>query len=160
VPRDYALDENGCWVWQRGCFGGGYGLKWVPEEKRSIGAHRWYYEQHVGPIPEGLVIDHLCRNTKCVNPDHLEAVTAAENLLRGEGICAKNARKTHCKHGHEFSPENTRITAVGSRECIQCDRRASREARARRKAKAIGSEASLVLRALSVGATHMEVDAA
>ena len=70
-------------------------------------AHRAYYERYVGPIPEGLVIDHLCRNRRCVNPTHLEPVTSAENNLRGLGPGAVNRRKKACHRGHAFTPENT-----------------------------------------------------
>ena len=85
-------------------------------------AHRVAYEKAYGPIPEGLVIDHLCRNGLCVNPEHLEAVTRKENILRGEGACAQNARKTHCKRGHELIPENLIERSDGRRDCLLCDR--------------------------------------
>jgi hypothetical protein len=78
------------------------------------------YELAIGPIPEGLTIDHLCRNRGCVNPAHLEAVTNRTNLLRGDGIAALNARKTHCKRGHEFTPENTYVWREGTRACRAC----------------------------------------
>jgi HNH endonuclease len=83
--------------------------------------HRWLYERWVGPIPKALTIDHLCRNKRCVNPKHLEAVTRAENVLRGEAPSAQNARKTHCKNGHEFTPENT-IWRADGRSCRSCKR--------------------------------------
>ncbi len=85
-------------------------------------AHRAAYELYVGPIPEGLTIDHLCRNTLCVNPAHLEAVTMRENILRGTGPSAQAARKTHCLRGHPFDDGNTLFRATGKRVCRACQR--------------------------------------
>lgn len=94
-----------CWGWQGVKIPTGYGQLCV--EGKMVGAHRLAYEILVGPIPEGLVIDHTCRNTGCVNPAHMEPVTNKENVLRGVGVTAENARKTHCSDGHELTPENT-----------------------------------------------------
>lgn len=90
-----------------------------------MGAHRAVYELLVGPIADGLVIDHLCRKPSCVNPSHLEAVTQSENLKRGLGPAvtrARHAAQTHCRHGHEFSPDNTIVNSSGSRVCRTCNR--------------------------------------
>ncbi len=93
-----------CWLFT-GPVGDGYGRIWVNGQRKY--AHVAAYEQIHGHVPEGLVIDHLCRNRSCVNPAHLEPVTNRENVLRGNGITAVNARKTHCVHGHPFDDVNT-----------------------------------------------------
>jgi hypothetical protein len=111
---------DGCWLWSGSCTGGafgGYGIISYNGKKTLV--HRLMYEMHVNPIPVGFEVDHLCRNKLCVNPLHLEAVTHKENMLRANaGWACKE--KTHCPHGHEYTPENTRITH-GSRSCKQCE---------------------------------------
>jgi hypothetical protein len=91
-----------CWLWTGIDDGRGYGKvhRWVGGQRGTFAVHRISYEWAYGPIPAGLYIDHLCRVPRCVRPDHLEAVTNAENVLRGEGTPARNARKTHCHNGH------------------------------------------------------------
>jgi len=79
---DYKVDKNGCWVWQKQINNKGYGIAYKKGSGMTY-AHRVYYERHRGPIPENMVIDHLCRNTACVNPDHMEVVTQTENIQRG-----------------------------------------------------------------------------
>ena len=90
--------------------------------RKMVFAHRVAYEEEYGEIPDGLVIDHLCRNGKCVNPKHLEAVSSVENVMRGNGAPAKNSRKTHCIRGHELNQENTWSRADGRRDCKVCDK--------------------------------------
>lgn len=109
---------NRCILWTAGTRGG-YGV-FVPVHSKRMAAHRWAYERLRGPIPEGLDLDHLCRVRHCVNPWHLEAVTRGENVRRGVSGPAVNARKTHCKRGHPFDEQNTRIIDAG-RRCRTCD---------------------------------------
>lgn len=112
---------NGHWVWA-GVLSNGYGNFW--DGQRKVPAHRWAYEHWVGPIPEGMQIDHLCRIRQCVNPEHLEPVTPRENVLRSDSPPGLSHRTGKCKHGHEMTPENTSYTKSGSRQCKTC-RRAS-----------------------------------
>lgn len=107
---------GGCWLWAAYVNPDGYGEFW-PTTDRHVGAHRYSYELNVGPIPEGLHIDHLCRVRNCVNPAHLEPVTCRENLLRGDTFQAANAAKTHCPQGHPYDS-----TCRGRRICTTCGR--------------------------------------
>jgi hypothetical protein len=116
-----AQAENGCWEWTGSRASNGYGMVGDSGKLRQV--HRVAYEIFVGPIPAGMSIDHLCRNRRCVSAEHLEAVTTRENVLRGVGLSAENARKTHCKRGHEFTPQNiywTRNPSGPGRECRTC----------------------------------------
>lgn len=119
-----------CWLWTGNVTRQGYGRVQPGDGRPTMGVHRLAYELLVGPIPEGLVLDHLCRVPRCVNPSHLEPVTNAENLRRGVSPSALNGRKTHCIHGHEFSGDNLRFDPTGRRVCRACERAKWRRRRA------------------------------
>lgn len=106
-----------CWNWKGGT-GSGYGVVYVEGGSRM--AHRISYELLIGPISPGLHLDHLCRNRRCVNPDHLEAVSRKTNILRGVGTPAVNSRKTHCKYGHLLAGKNLVPGRPNDRECLTC----------------------------------------
>lgn len=121
------VSDSGCWLWS-GRLVHGYGQVAVGQTTKR--AHRYVYEALLGPIPDGLTLDHLCRVRNCVNPDHLEPVTQRENLMRSElTIAARNAAKSHCVHGHSLA--DARIYD-NKRECRTCERlRQERKRRAR-----------------------------
>jgi hypothetical protein len=131
---------DGCWIW-RGATKNGYGVFYVGDGQ--VQAHRYAYELDRGSIPEGLTIDHLCHteavvecrdgsscpHRRCVRPDHLEPVPLGDNIRRGG-----NATKTHCKRGHEFTPENTYVLKRGGRSCKTCLKMHAANLRAKRRA--------------------------
>lgn len=115
------VDKNGpggCWLWTASLYGEGYGQFMV--DRRAILTHRFAYLELAGPIPAGLVLDHLCRVRRCCNPAHLEPVTNRVNVLRGETVPADNAQKTHCPQGHPYDEVNTYVTRCGRRKCRTC----------------------------------------
>ena len=115
--------ENDHWLWQGAKDKKGYGMSWNGKKYRR--AHLVFFEHFKGDIPEGLEVDHLCRVRNCVNPEHLEAVTHAENIRRGQtGIV--NRSKTHCTKGHAYTPENTFIHRQ-RRQCKTCRRQRRNE---------------------------------
>lgn len=113
-------DTTGCWLWP-GSTAEGYGT--IRVEGRTLKVHRVVYEQLVGPIPPGLELDHVrergCIHRHCCHPDHLEPVTHRVNVLRGDGMAAQRARRTHCPRGHEYNETNTYRSKHG-RECRAC----------------------------------------
>jgi hypothetical protein len=136
------ISKSGCWLWTAAAQKG-YGVFHPdPPYPNRVYAHRWAYEQFVGPIPEGLQLDHLCRVTNCVNPDHLDPCDGRTNRLRGEtrrpNNGAHNRVKTHCPQGHPYDEPNTGYDRDGSRYCRTCKRLKKRERDARRRATASG----------------------
>lgn len=109
----YRYDTK-CIEWLGACYTNGYGEVWDGNKTRTV--HILVYECLVGLVPDGLELDHLCRNTICFNPYHVEPVTHKVNVLRGYSICAMQARQTYCKRGHEFDY----INAQGKRVCKTC----------------------------------------
>ena len=121
---DFHSSPIGCWIW-KGCFGGyqklsrSYGRFYV--NGKNPMAHRFSFEYfNKINIPDGFHIDHLCCNTKCVNPNHFELVTERENMLRAKNPLSSQAHKTHCKRGHPFSGKNLYIGKDGHRKCLAC----------------------------------------
>lgn len=113
---------NGCWNWTGCLTHDGYGRFWY--NGKTVLAHRFSYEYVNGPIISSLTCDHLCRNRLCVNPAHIELVTSIENIHRGHG----NYKKTHCKHGHEFTPDNTQYNPRTNKRCCKaCSSESSRK---------------------------------
>lgn len=146
--RKKSVEANGCWLWLNHLTTAGYGQ--IQVGLRVYAAHRLAYMAFIGPIPDGLVIDHLCHNAdplclggptclhrRCVNPAHLEPVRQQVNATRRLGAAASNLRKTHCPRGHAYTPDNiSPIRDTGWRRCRACEglrvvRR--REARAARR---------------------------
>lgn len=133
----YVQKTDGCWLWTARLNQSGYGQFAIGGAMPSV--HRLSYEALVGPIPDGLQLDHLCRVRNCVRPDHLEPVTAHENMRRGTSPFAENIRKEACPRGHEYTDENTWLYR-GSRYCRECRRTEARERKRRMR------EASRVMR--------------
>ena len=115
-----AEKTDSCWNWKSNMHFKGYGL--FSLNGKTVKAHRIAFELSKGQILEGLTIDHLCRNRRCVNPSHLEAVSMKENTLRGNGPSAIHSRKTHCKKGHELTSDNMVPSYLkkGERRCLTC----------------------------------------
>jgi len=128
------VKPNECWEWWGGVNDDGYGN--FSSESGHIAAHRFAYITNKGQIPQGMILDHLCRNPSCVNPDHLEPVTTKENLMRSpKAPAAINARKTHCPLGHEFDYKNTGLRPNGNRRCRACECIRTRDYRKRLKSR-------------------------
>lgn len=151
VLGTYFERTDGCWYWMGPADKAGYGIASVPPGDRSY-AHRAVYEWLNGPITAGLDLDHVCHSRaviegscdggpnclhrRCVNPSHLEPVTPRVNNMRGLGVTAKNASKTHCLRGHEFTEDNTCLSQRGDRTCRECNRTRKRAAYRGKKGRA------------------------
>lgn len=122
-----------CHLWLGTVDADGYGLWWKNRRNRRV--HISTYESAHGPVPEGLQLDHLCRVRRCCNDGHVEPVTCRANLLRGDTHAARNARKTHCPKGHEYTTQNTYVRS-GKRHCKACSRAAHQRWRARNASSA------------------------
>lgn len=119
------VEPSGCWEWIGAKSENGYAKLHLLG--KTVRAHRYSFGVFVGPIPEGLQLDHLCRNRGCVNPSHLRAVTQRVNVLVGQGIMAGFAKQTHCTRGHPFDERNTRMAKIGNgRYCRVCARERER----------------------------------
>lgn len=130
AQENWKMDpKTNCWIWEgaktKSMGGTEYGRMWNPVEGKNQRAHRVIFETERHKIPKGLTLDHLCRNTLCVNPNHMEVVSLKENILRGTGPTAINARKTHCKRGHALSGGNVDRDVQNGRprrKCSTCRR--------------------------------------
>ncbi len=121
-------EKTGCWEWQASLDKNGYGI--FEFKYKRWKAHRFSLFSHGIKLIEGFEVDHLCRNSKCVNPEHLEQVIHQQNVLRGISFPAVNFQKTHCKNGHEFNEKNTYIHPTnGERHCRICIKMSQRKRR-------------------------------
>lgn len=123
----FRLGTEPCWIWPGKPMKSGYAHSTIPGSggKAFAYVHAFAHEALIGPIPEGLVHDHLCRHRNCFNPWHLEAVTHRENILRGTGASARCAAKTHCPKGHPYAGANL-VLRNGGRRCRTCDEETAR----------------------------------
>jgi hypothetical protein len=128
-------DSSGCLLWTGPIDRkDGYG-RFYDGSGKTTGAHQYAFRRAYGPVPEGKVVDHICRTRNCVNHSHLRAISAVENTMIGEGIAAMNAAKTYCAHGHPLFGENLYVRPNGERDCRKC--RSAANLRYKRKKRLI-----------------------
>lgn len=127
-------DLGPCWIWTAGT-NGRYGV--IRVEGKNVKAHRWAWEQENGPVPKGSELDHLCRVVLCVRPSHMDPVTHAENVKRGDRN--GNQRKTHCPAGHAYDGPNTQVDRRGRRKCRRCHRETVARSRERNHAVTVSA---------------------
>jgi HNH endonuclease len=125
--KKYYIDNNGCWIWIAYKDKNGYGI--FRDKSSIIRAHRFSYQYYRGKIPKDLELDHvICQNPTCVNPNHLEAVSHKENILRGNSPSALHSKQTHCQNGHALNKDNIYFNKnANSRRCIICRRKNARD---------------------------------
>ena len=126
IERIEVDPRTGCWLWRGHRDPRGYGRFSPPGRRTSAKvsslAHRWAFERFIGPVPAGLVLDHFyCDTTSCANPCHVRPATQRENVLRSDSPVAWRLAQTHCKRGHEFTPQNTCVRPDGRRKCKRCN---------------------------------------
>lgn len=137
---------TGCWNWMGSINGKGYAYLWVPDEirnekrpgkGRTLQAYRLGWVWKYGPVPRGSDLHHICQNTICVNPDHLEVITRSDHMRKADTICGKNLLKTQCPKGHPYDKENTYTPPNRkARFCRRCER--ERHAAARLAKRKVG----------------------
>ena len=132
---DWSTPDD-CWPWRWSVDSNGYGQLFVPEHHRRFRTHQLTYRLWRGTVTDGLELDHLCRNSRCANPQHLEPVTHRVNILRGKSPAARAAHRTHCLKGHQLSADNLRLCDLPERRrCLMCDRARNRRSYYRHRAR-------------------------
>ena len=120
APVVDSIEVGDCWIWKGSLVSGGYGQTRIDNQVWMV--HRLMWSVLIGDIPDGMTLDHVCRERACCNPDHMQVVDQYTNTMRGYGSPARNARKTRCLNGHQFDEANTYLNPRGQRACRACHR--------------------------------------